>query len=219
MIKKIMKKIRGILVIILVGVVIFLGYQYIQYRNQEVDEIKREAQAQIDQELQKKLLEEKLGNAQIFVDSINNDIAITLLRLEGHLTLSHDKTPQNNKFTEWLINSDIKVYADFTTAYTIETKLIDLKVGDDAVITISYDTDDIILSLIDVHNYRTSTNKSVFGSAYTPSQVAAFEAIARDKVYESTNNENSLKQAQLNLENYFKSLAKSTNVDIKIEAK
>jgi len=151
---------------------------------------------------------------KILIDAINNDIALTLLRTKGNVKLTHDKTPENNGWTEWLFNSDIKVYADFTTAFTIETSQIDTKILEDGTVSISYDEDDIKLSLVDITDYKVSTNKSIFGSSYKPDQVAAFEQIARNSVIEKVNTETNLLQASKNLEAYFTTLA--TNLDVKI---
>ena len=195
---------------------IFLGYQYIKYKNQEVNELKREVQAQDDADLQRELLNREIENAKNYVKEVDNNVALTVLRTSGKITLSHDKTPANNKWTEWLFNSDIKVYADYKTAFTIETKLIQSQIGQDGTVTLKYDPRDIELSFIDITDFTTSENKSIFGSSYKPEQVAAFESIAREKIQEKTSNETNKKQAKLNLENYLKSLADSYNIKVNI---
>lgn len=211
MIKKLFK---GVLKLIVLGIVVFLGYNYVQYKNQEVDNLKREVQAENDAKLQEELLRREMEKSETLIDAINNDIALTLLRTKGNVKLTHDKTPENNGWTEWLFNSDIKVYADFTTAFTIETSQIDTKILEDGTVSISYDKDDIKLSLVDITDYKVSTNKSIFGSSYKPDQVAAFEQIARNSVIEKVNTETNLLQASKNLEAYFTTLA--TNLDVKI---
>ncbi len=211
MIKKLFK---GVLTLIVLGIVVFLGYNYVQYKNQEVDNLKREVQAENDAKLQEELLRREMEKSETLIDAINNDIALTLLRTKGNVKLTHDKTPENNGWTEWLFNSDIKVYADFTTAFTIETSQIDTKILEDGTVSISYDKDDIKLSLVDITDYKVSTNKSIFGSSYKPDQVAAFEQIARNSVIEKVNTETNLLQASKNLEAYFTTLA--TNLDVKI---
>ncbi len=211
MIKKLFK---GVLTLIVLGIVVFLGYNYVQYKNQEVDNLKREVQAENDAKLQEELLRREMEKSETLIDAINNDIALTLLRTKGNVKLTHDKTPENNGWTEWLFNSDIKVYADFTTAFTIETSQIDTKILEDGTVSISYDEDDIKLSLVDITDYKVSTNKSIFGSSYKPDQVAAFEQIARNSVIEKVNTETNLLQASKNLEAYFTTLA--TNLDVKI---
>ena len=198
----------------MLGIVVFLGYNYVQYKNQEVDNLKREVQAENDAKLQEELLRREMEKSETLIDAINNDIALTLLRTKGNVKLTHDKTPENNGWTEWLFNSDIKVYADFTTAFTIETSQIDTKILEDGTVSISYDEDDIKLSLVDITDYKVSTNKSIFGSSYKPDQVAAFEQIARNSVIEKVNTETNLLQASKNLEAYFTTLA--TNLDVKI---
>ncbi len=219
MIKKIIKKIFGILFITLICIGIFLGYQYIQYKNKEVDEFKRELQAQTDADLEEELLNREMENAQNYVKNINNNIALTILRTNGKITLSHDKTPKNNAWTEWLINSDIKVYAQYTTSFTIETNEIETSISDDATVCIKYDEHDIILSSIDITDFTTSENKSIFGSSYKPQQVAAFEQIARNSILESADNEINRLQAKKNLESYFTTLANNFNVKIEVSEK
>jgi hypothetical protein len=64
-----------------------------------------------------------------------------------------------------------------------------------------------------------SANKSIFGSSYSPEQVAAFESIARDNIQEKTNNKTNQKQAESNLLNYLNSLADSYGIKINIVEK
>ncbi len=212
--KKIFKKVFHVLLFVLLLAGIFLGYQYIKYKNQEVNELKREVQAQDNADLQRELLNKEIENAKNYVKEVDNNVALTVLRTSGKITLSHDKTPANNKWTEWLFNSDIKVYADYKTAFTIETKLIQSQIDQNGTVTLKYDPRDIELSFIDITDFTTSENKSIFGSSYKPDQVAAFESIARGKIQEKTSNETNKKQAKLNLENYLKSLADSYNITV-----
>ena len=199
--KKIFKKVFHVLLFVLLLAGIFLGYQYIKYKNQEVNELKREVQAQDNADLQRELLNKEIENAKNYVKEVDNNVALTVLRTSGKITLSHDKTPANNKWTEWLFNSDIKVYADYKTAFTIETKLIQSQIDQNGTVTLKYDPRDIELSFIDITDFTTSENKSIFGSSYKP---------------EKTSNETNKKQAKLNLENYLKSLADSYNIKVNI---
>ena len=214
--KKFGKKVFHVLLFVILVLGVFLGYQFYKYKNQEVNELKREIQAQDNADLQKELLDKQVENAKNYVKEVDNNVALTILRTSGKITLSHDKTPANNKWTEWLFNSDIKVYADYKSAFTIETKLIQSQIDQNGTVTLTYDPRDIELSFIDIIDFTTSENKSIFGSSYKPDQVAAFESIAREKIQEKTNNETNKKQAKLNLENYLKSLADSYNIKVNI---
>ena len=216
MIKKNIKKVFGILVFVLICASVLMGYEYVKYKNREVDELKREVQAQNAADLEQELLNKEIENAKNYVKNINNDIALTILRTSGKITLTHDKTPENNAWTEWLFNSDIKVYADYNTAFTIEMNNIQTSISDDATVNITYDIRDITLSSVDITDFTTSENKSFFGSSYTPEQVAAFEQIARNNILEKVDNDANRKQAQNNLESYFKVLAKNFDVKINI---
>lgn len=217
--KKFFKKVFHVLLFVMLLAGVFLGYQYIQYKNKEVNDLQREVQAQNDADLQKELLDRQIENAKNYVNEINNNVALTVLRTSGKITLSHDKTPQNNKWTEWLFNSDIKVYANYKTAFTIETDKIKSEIGEDGNVTITYDPRDIELSFIDITDFTTSANKSIFGSSYSPEQVAAFESIARDNIQEKTNNKTNQKQAESNLLNYLNGLADSYGIKINIVEK
>lgn len=217
--KKIFKKVFHVLLFVMLLAGVFLGYQYIQYKNKEVNDLQREVQAQNDADLQKELLDRQIENAKNYVNEINNNVALTVLRTSGKITLSHDKTPQNNKWTEWLFNSDIKVYANYKTAFTIETDKIKSEIGEDGTVTLTYDPRDIELSFIDITDFSTSANKSIFGSSYSPEQVAAFESIARDNIQEKTNNKTNQKQAESNLLNYLNGLADSYGIKINIVEK
>lgn len=216
MIKKIIKKVVTVLLVVIIIFVIFMGYQFIQYKNQEKNEDLREDQASIDVDLEEEILEEKMQAAKNLVTKINNDVALTILRTSGKITLSHDKTPENNQWLEWLINSDIKVYATYQTAFTIESNLIKATINDDASVTLSYDPRDIVLSFVDITDISTSNNKSVFGSSYTPQQVAALENLARKNIYDYTNSDTNINQAKKNLEMYFTTEAFNYGINIHV---
>ena len=212
--KKIFKKVFHVLLFVMLLAGVFLGYQYIQYKNKEVNDLQREIQAQNDADLQKELLDRQLENAKNYVNEINNNVALTVLRTSGKITLSHDKTPQNNKWTEWLFNSDIKVYANYKTAFTIETDKIQSEIGEDGTVTLTYDPRDIELSFIDITDFTTSANKSIFGSSYSPEQVDNV------KIYWMTlTNKTNQKQAESNLLNYLNGLADSYGIKINIVEK
>lgn len=210
------KMLKRILFLFLLCAIVFTGYQFIQYKNREVDDLKREVQAQDEADLEQELLDKEIENAQNYINNIDNNIALTILRTSGKITLSHDKTPENNGWTEWLFNSDIKVYANYTTSTTIEINNIKTSISEDATVIILYDPRDITVSSVDITDFSTSENKSIFGSSYTPEQVAAFEQIARNKILEKVDTEANQRQAQLNLESYFKTLANNFNVKVKI---
>ena len=167
--------------------------------------------------LQEELLKDKMEAAKNLVTHINNNVALTILRTSGKITLSHDKTPENNQWIEWLINSDIKVYAQYETAFTIETNLIKTSINEsDGTVTIIYNPDNIILSFVDIKDISTSNNKSIFGSSYTPSQVAALENMARTDIEKYTNSDTNKKQAARNLEVYFTTLSYNYGVTTNI---
>ena len=218
--KRFFKKILKVMFcLLIIGGVIFFTYNYTQYKNNKDDAVKREVKALEDSKLQQELLEKEVAKSQNFIEELNNNVALTLLRTSGKITLSHDKTPENNGWTEWLFNSDIKVYATYNTTFSIETSSINSTIADDATIIISYDEDDIKLSSIDITDFSTSNNKSIFGSSYKPSEVAAFEQIARDSILEKTSSEDNLKQASSNLKNYISTLAQKLNVNVKVVEK
>jgi len=212
MIKKIKVLIIRIIFIAIIGLGIFFAYQYIQYKNAEIDSLNKKIQAEADNELQKELLNKELKKVENFVVTVNNQTQLVLLRTNGVLTLQHDKTPSNNKWTEWLFDSNIEVYVNYISAFTIDTNKFNIVISEDAKITISYDIDDIKLSLIDIKDFSASASKSIFGENYTPNQVAAFNKIARDKIENYTNSEKNITQAKENLENTLQKLANSLEI-------
>ena len=60
MIKKIIKKVFGILVFVLICASVLMGYEYVKYKNREVDELKREVQAQNAADLEQELLNKEI---------------------------------------------------------------------------------------------------------------------------------------------------------------
>lgn len=217
--KKLIRKVFKIILVLVVVFALFLGYQYIKYLKQEDNDDIRESQSNIDVQLQEEVLKNNMEAAKNLVTSINNEVALTILRTSGKITLTHDKTPENNQWVEWLINSDIKFYASYETAFTIESNLIQTEINSDGKVTIKYSPKDIKLSFIDIKDISTSSNKSIFGSSYTPSQITAFENIAHDDIEEYTNTDANIRQASRNLEMYFTTLSVNYNVPINIVEK
>lgn len=216
--KRFFKKLLFILIFVMLGALIALLFQYIHYNNQQTDGVKEEVQAQTNVDLQEELLKKEIEKAEDFVENLNNNIALTVLRTSGKITLSHDKTPENNAWTEWLFNSDIKLYANYTTAFTIECNNITTKIDENANVLISYNSSDINLSSIDITDISSSENKSIFGSTYTPDQTLALEQIARDRIFENSNNEKNILQAKINLENFLNTCSKNFDVNIQIQS-
>lgn len=214
--------------VFLILVVIFFVYEYVEYYEFErfrleqqltaETEAKLELQQQLEAEtnarLQEELLVSEIQRAANFVNSINNEVALTLLRNSGSYQISHDQTPNNNKSTEWLFNSDIIIYVDYIAIFSIEAINITTSINEDGSINIYYDVNDISLSSLDLTNLATSYNTGVFGRSYTPDQVTALEQIARDKIIVELNTSENITQAKLNLEDYFYSLADSFNVTV-----
>lgn len=96
---------------------------------------------------------------------------------------------------------------------------IQTTINEDGSVTILYDERDIVLSYVDITDFTTSTNKSIFGSSYKPEQVAAFEQIARDNIIEKTDNEKNRLQAKSNFETQLKTIGKTFNINVEVLSK
>ena len=96
---------------------------------------------------------------------------------------------------------------------------IQTTINEDGSVTILYDERDIVLSYVDITDFTTSTNKSIFGSSYKPEQVAAFEQIARDNIIEKTDNEKTDYKQKIILRRNLRTIGKTFNINVEVLSK
>lgn len=186
------------------------------YKEQE-NKIREEFAYEHDAKLQEELMKKKVINANMFISEVSNDIELITLKEYGTYTLSHDKTPNNNGFTEWINNSQISIKVDYCAIFKINTKNIYFFVDSTGDITVKFKKSNIILSTIDTSNTISELQSGILGSKYTPIETLALCKIAKENIFKQINTEKNIEAASLNLENHFLKTSKSYNItDIRI---
>lgn len=130
---------------------------------------------------------------------IDTEEKLILLTESGLCTTSHDRTPKNSWWSDWLVNSSIELKMNYRAIISIPTDSIYCKItGND--IKIFYDYDAIKVEAVEFSSIIPITTRSMCGKQYTPSEVAALILLSRDEIVEMVNNnEEVLKQAENNL--------------------
>lgn len=174
-----------------------------------IEEIAVDNQKNLDEEL----LREKIENSNRFVKNISNQTEIILLNENGEFTIRHDRTPENNQLNEWLVNAELTMKLDYRAIFSIKSSDIDFDITNDGKIIAKYDTSNIIITAIEVSNVTPTQKTSIFGTKYKPTEVAALEKIAKEKLLEKAySNENILKASD-NLKSFINDLAKKFSIE------
>lgn len=205
-----MKKLVRIRRIILVLLLILIAFIAKTYLFDKYDSTMEKSEVlQQDTEYDKKRLEDRSMQVKRVAESISNEVEIVVLKETGNIKLFHDKTPKNNKYIEWVIDSNIILKVYYTATFTIDAESIKV-CYDESVdnINIIYNVEKIKVDSVNIDNILSETSKGVFGEKYSENEVTALTLLATDKIKEEISNDESLKLlASINLEGYLKNMA------------
>lgn len=174
-----------------------------------IEEIAVENQRNLDEEM----LREKIENSNRFVKNISNQTEIILLNENGEFTIRHDRTPENNQLNEWLVNAELTMKLDYRAIFSIKSSDIDFDITNDGKVIATYDTSNIIITAIEVSNVIPTQKTSIFGTKYKPTEVAALEKIAKEKLLEKSYNDENILKASDSLKSFINDLAKKFGVE------
>lgn len=223
-----MEKKSNLLVSLLILLVVLLsfGLGYVMTNNQVKDSSKdfevNEIDLQVDADIKKKLLEENSEKQQRFQEALNEDVEIVVLKETGNIEVFHDKTAETNKYIKWLNYSNVNLKLYYTASLSIEVKDIEIAMDSGTgELYICYPKDRIKLSSINVDNINIRCEKGIIGKNYSPNEITSLTLIAKERVEENINNDNSMKlSAENNLNSHIRMLAHKVGInDVKIEAK
>jgi len=216
------RKIKNILMFFLIfsTIIICINSYKVLDQNKKVSEAKIQQQ-QIAKELaienQKKLDEEllraKIVKSNNFIKSISNEIEIVLLKQNGNYVISHDRTPENNWYSEWANNAELTIKLDYRTIFSIKTQDLQFNITPEGAIEVSYDTSKIAIVAIDISNVIPNQNVSIFGANYKPTEVTALENIAKEKIKDLSYNYDNILQSSSNLKSFINDMATKFGID------
>lgn len=174
-----------------------------------IEEIAADNQKNLDEEL----LREKIENSNRFVKNISNQTEIILLNENGEFTIRHDRTPENNQLNEWLVNAELTMKLDYRAIFSIKSSDIDFDITNDGKVIAKYDTSNIIITAIEISNVTPTQKTSIFGTKYKPTEVAALEKIAKEKLLDKAYSNENILNASDNLKSFVNDLAKKFSVE------
>ncbi len=198
--------------VILLAIFAFILYHFVALNqnrklNKNLEDNEKELQINLD--VQKNLLKKNLESQKRFIESINQNTEIVLLKETGNIQIFHDKTANENKYLKWLNYSNITLKLFYTASISIDTSKLniemDYKTGD---LRINYPENEIKISSISIDNILTSCQKGLISKHYSPDEIVALTLIAKDKVeYDISCDESLIFLAKYNLDSFLKNTA------------
>ena len=122
--KKLVRIRRIILAVVLLMLIAFIAKTYFFGTHNSI--IEESKLVQQDAEYDKKRLEDRSMQVKRVSESISNEVEIVVLKEIGNISLFHDKTPKNNKYIEWIIDSNITLKVYYTAIFTIDAESIEV---------------------------------------------------------------------------------------------
>lgn len=203
------KLIRGkrILLVLFLMLVAFITKTYL-FNKPKLFQENRQQLVQ-DTKSAKEVLEDESIKVKKVVERISKEVEMVVLKETGSIQLFHDKTPRNNKYIEWIIDSNITLKVYYTAILTIDTKNIDVYYDDSiGKINIVYDLEKIKVTSVNIDSMLSETTRGIFGRKYSENEVTILTFLATDKVKEKISNDcNLIYLACSNLENFFKNIS------------
>lgn len=209
-----------VLLFIIAAVTIYLQASVISNRNNNTaeaktkeQEIAEEISLEEDKRLAEELLRSKIIAANNLVESVSKETQIILFSEKGTYKISHDRTPKNNGFTEWLNNADIVIKLKYRTVFAINTKSIVFNITPEGLVEASYYEDNIEIIAIDISNVLPVETVSIFGKKYTPVEIVALESIAKKEIQDVSYSKENILLASDNLKLFLSDMAISFGID------
>jgi len=203
------KKISNVFLFCLICLIGFMCAQSFITHNQKASEartqeqkVAKELAIENQRKLDEELLRAKIVRSNNFVKSISNEIEILLLSENGEHLINHDRTPENNWYSEWLKNAEIAIKLDYRTLFSIKTKDIHFAVTPEGAINVNYDSSKIVITAIDISNVIPTEKVNLFGLNYKPTEVTALENIAKGEIKALSYSDDNILKASNNLEMY-----------------
>lgn len=208
------QKIKTILIIILAILVCFLSSQFIinKKNKEETNSVKMQT-TNTNVEMEQAKLEEKIETSKSFIEEIKTLDTILFGKTNGEYEISHDRTPEGSKWTEWLVNSDITLNITYSAIYGMDKEYVNYYVNTKGDVCIDYDINFIEVDSIDIKNITFSENTSFLGIKYSKEDLLALRKIAKDNIRKELLDENKHDEISLKIDEYFYQEAKIFGID------
>lgn len=151
-----------------------------------------------------------------FITSIQKDVKIVLITVNGKYRLSHNKTKKSNEIFEWFSTSKIELDCDYSACFVIDTSKLEF-LQTESGLEVYYSVDDIYINSLTITNSVASEIKAIFGKGYSSNDVLALQNIIKEQIMEQCSEDSiNVNNASTNLKLYLYELANSFNVEIRV---
>lgn len=205
-----------ILIVVLIAIIIAISVMGIYFLNKyrqmnSINLLNEENNIQI----QKELLEEDVSYEN-FITSIQKDVKIVLITVNGNYRLAHDKTKKTNEIFEWFSKSKIELDCDYSACFVIDTSKLEF-LQTKSGLEIYYSVDDIYINSLTITNSASSEIKAIFGKGYSTNEVLALQDIIKEQILKQCSEDSSnTEEASVNLKLYLYELANLFGVEIRV---
>lgn len=211
---KLYRIIKSILLLVLLIIVGVCAYNFIDYK--KTSDIPQEIHYknnETDIDLEKKLLEEKIDTSQKFISEVEKLDTIYFAKRNGEITLSHDRTPEDNSLTEWITNSEIEVTTSYEALYGLETKYISYNVNEDGNLDITYNEHFFDVKSLDLTSINFVEDTSFLGKKYTKADLLAIRKLSKEKIKTILLKDENMPLLNENITEYFSNEARAFGLD------
>lgn len=164
-------------------------------------------------DIQKQLQAERIKSAKDLVTSLEAKNELILLEVKGQYTETFDKTPDNNKWTEWLKNSEMEMVIDYKAIYSIPLDRVIFTINEAGIINVDYDLEAIEVRSVEIMHHTPLPSRSIMGSKYTYDELIACIEIGKDGIRDNLqNNLEYTMEAKKNFESSIAKLSRSFGV-------
>ncbi len=205
--KKLARK-RGIILVSILILMAFVTSTYL-LKKYEMGDFSKEDDLNGEKiELSDTIFKDESIKVKKIAENISNEIEIIVLKETGTLEIFHDKTPENNKYIEWAVDSNINIKIYYTAILAVDTEYIDV-IYDEYLDTINiiYDLQNIKITAINIDEILIDTNKGILGKKYSEIETSSFILFATDKIKNQILNSEGIKTiASINLQEHLRSV-------------
>lgn len=187
---------------------------YSRISNPNIEQkIQNISNADIEVQLAKEKMKEKLENSKKFKSEIVKETEYCILTVNDSFEKTYDENPDVNFFTSWAVKKKITLFINYSSKYILPTENLTCYIEDNGVVSFVFNKDNIY-----VHTklLKTSekTEKGFFKSNFTNAELLALQEISSECIDQSLlNNDSNYQKAFDSFTLFLVNEANNYNVD------
>ena len=188
---------KKILVLLLMILIVILGIRALGYfgeveknKNEKISEEERQLKIEVIEDTSVKMAEELVRRNTMYTryeKALTSQVELVLLTESGKVDITHDKTPENKWWLDWLIDSYVKLSSEYKLIVTIPIDAIYTSIDENGFVLVKYDESKIYIKSVELLNTVTDSWTAAYGQKYTPKEMVALMNISKQNVYDSAN--------------------------------